>query len=87
MRDVDEVIAKVSAAFPDVEWKQIEVLHPGADDDGLWFFWLRSKEGVVQIESSKGQCPFIVETNKHEKQVDGNSVTEVADTVVERLRL
>ena len=85
--DVQEVIRLVRQTYPNIKWTRLWVSHPGADDDGLWFFWLPNEAGEVQIESSFGVCPFIVETDKHNECFTGNSVPEVAETVIDWLAL
>jgi hypothetical protein len=38
MRDIDQIIQLMMNRFPAAKIQQLKVLHPGADDDGLWFF-------------------------------------------------
>jgi hypothetical protein len=85
--EVQQVIARIRLAYHDVKWTRLSVTHPGADDDGIWFFWLPNRPGGVQIESSFGVCPFLVETDKHNECFTGVSVQEVAEKVVEWLAL
>lgn len=87
MGDIDKVIERTKRALPDVRWEQLKVSHPGADDDGIWFFSLPGLDGNVQAESSTGTCPFIVEGNKKGQCVDRAMVEETADTIVEWLKL
>ncbi len=84
--DVQQVIVLVRQAYPVARWTRLSVTHPG-DDDGIWFFWLPDQPGEVQIESSFGVCPFMVETDKHDERFTGASVQEVAEKVVEWLAL
>ncbi len=84
--DLDEVIRLVRLRLPEVAWQQVPVSH-AADDDGLWFFWGPTWRGEVQIESSTGTCPFVVETDKHDGRRTTNTPAETADTVVAWLRL
>ncbi len=84
--DIEELIGLVRARLPNVEWEQLSVTHT-ADDDGLWFFWIPSRPGEVQIESSSGACPFLVETDKHGGRVTTTSLVETADVIVEWLEL
>jgi hypothetical protein len=85
--DVRQVIALVRQAYSNMKWTRLSVTHPGADDDGIWFFWMPDRLGEVQIESSFGVSPFIVETDKHNECFTGASVQEVAEKVVEWLAL
>lgn len=80
MRDIDIVIAQLVATHPGVTVEQLKVVHPGADDDGLWFFQHRSSSVEVQLESSNGQCPFLVES-------DASPAASTARTVPEAIAL
>ena len=44
--------------------EQLQVRHPGADDEGLWFFTHPDGRGEVQVESSTGAAPFLVEDDE-----------------------
>ena len=48
---------------------QLKVKHSGVDDDGLWFFRKEGSKLELQLESSSGQCPFLVESNQNESRV------------------
>lgn len=67
-RDVDKVLAKFALRYPAVEVTQLQVVHPGADDDGLWFFRLNGIE--MQIESSTGNCPFLIESDANHERIE-----------------
>ena len=60
-RDIESVIAELQRAHPGIVWEQLRVAHPGADDNGLWFFTHPEGRGEVQVESSTGAAPFLVE--------------------------
>src|SRR5262249_33445689 len=60
-RDIDRVIAAVKARLPEVVVWQMHKRHPG-DDDGIWWFALPDIDRDIQLESSFGTCPFLVET-------------------------
>ena len=85
MRDIDEIIRRVSAALPQVEWEQLRVKHPGADDDGLWF--LDHGERSVQIESSSGMCPFLIETTFSSDRFTANTVEAAIARLIDLLTL
>jgi hypothetical protein len=87
MRDVDRIIQLVRAMYPGVRVEQLKVSHPGADDDGLWFFDQPESPFEVQIESSTGMCPFLIETDETEARVTTNSVEETVQTLSVLLRL
>jgi hypothetical protein len=85
MPDVDRVIELVRATFPDVIWSQLQVKYP-ADDDGLWFFHLPGQRpGKVQIESSSGMCPFLIEGDTTTERFNGGSPEETARIVLKLL--
>jgi len=83
-RDIDEIIAKVQRELPTSGVWQLKVKRP-TDDDGIWYFSLPDVEPEIQIESSFGMCPFLVETNeqssydaRHAKTVD-EAVSMIVD--------
>ncbi|HEY6467549.1 MAG TPA: hypothetical protein VIY69_16225 [Candidatus Acidoferrales bacterium] len=82
MRDVDKVIAAIKRLSPDVCVEQLKVLHPGADDDGIWFFAVPASGLEVQIESPDGMCPFLVETNENDERL----TTASAEATVHAVR-
>jgi hypothetical protein len=82
MRDVDEVIRQVFAQIPNVESWQLQVKHPGVDDDGLWFFRVADGEITVQIESPTGACPFVIETDAHDRRQNGPDIERMVAIVI-----
>jgi hypothetical protein len=87
MRDVERIIAEVQRLMPDVQWRQLQVTHPGVDDDGLWFFRLPFGTNEVQIESTNGTCPFLVEHGASNERYMGDTIDRVVAKVVEWLRI
>jgi hypothetical protein len=83
---LEEVFRRVKERLPRVEWEQLHVRH-AADDDGLWLFWIPDLPGEVQIESSSGVCPFLVETDKHDDRFTADTPEETANTIIEWLGL
>lgn len=83
-RDIDQLIGHLRTQLPAIEWHQLEVKHPGVDDDGLWFFKLGSRQ--VQVESPNGCCPFLVEAEHTTERYTGHTVPEVLVKVAEWLR-
>ena len=59
-RDIDRIIATVKERLPTIEVQQFKATHP-ADDDGVWWFYVPGVNADVQIDSSYGQCPFLVD--------------------------
>jgi hypothetical protein len=84
MRDIDHIIEWLKTEIPGVQVKQLEVTHPGVDDDGLWFITIPERAEEVQIESSFGSCPFIIESDFSAELFHGSTVDEVV-SIVKRL--
>ena len=84
-RDIDVIARRVKERFPDAEFEQLKVMHP-ADDDGLWFFSSALDRGDdIQIESSSGMCPFLIETNRDDRRRIGATIDETVAAVAEHL--
>ena len=78
-RDIDIIRDRLTATIPGVQIVQLKVNHPGADDDGLWFINIRDRIEQVQIESSNGKCPFLIESDFNNERLHGLTVDEVVD--------
>ena len=87
MRDVGTIIQLVRDICPALQVKQLRVLHPGSDDDGLWYFDQPASEFQVQIESPKGMCPFLVETDENDERLTGRSVQETVEILTRLLHI
>jgi len=87
MRDVDQIIQSIIKVCPRVNVRQLRVSHPGADDNGLWFFRQPDSEFEVQIESPRGMCPFLIETNESGARSTSNSIEETVETLTKLLHL
>jgi hypothetical protein len=87
MRDVERIIRLISETHPAVEVRQLKVLHPGADDDGLWLFNQPESRFEVQIESANGMCPFLVETDETPERRTTSSVAETVQAIAALLHL
>jgi hypothetical protein len=81
LRDIDQILELLRREIPGVEITQLQVSHPGADDDGLWFVRVPGRKEEVQIESSSGNCPFLIESDFSTDRHYGRSVYEVVGTV------
>ncbi len=86
MRDVDLIIESMKKKYPFVRVQQLKVTHPG-DDDGIWYFEQPDSEFDVQIESSQGMCPFLVETHENEERYTARTIEEVIRVLVKLLHL
>ncbi len=79
MRDIEAIALQVQRENPSVSAEQLVVRHPGADDDGLWFFRNPTTGVEIQLESSTGNCPFLFESsNSGNRAVAGNIQQAVA---------
>ena len=87
VRDIDRVITELRTAYPLLVVEQLRVAHPGADDDGLWFFRHPERPGEVQLESSTGASPFLLEGDDGTPPVSVRSVEEAVALVAFRLGL
>jgi len=86
IRDVDRIIEAVRQAFPDAVVDQLKVTHP-ADDDGLWYFHLpENPKDDIQIESSYGNCPFLIENMRNDDRKNGETVEQVVSIICQYLR-
>jgi hypothetical protein len=78
-RDIDLIIERTKARLPDVKVQQHWVRDPRKEDDGVWWFSLPGVKKDIQIESSYGACPFLVEHD----DMKSSSEAETARTVEE----
>jgi hypothetical protein len=88
-RDIDRIIEGVRRRFPNLVIWQLKVSNP-ADDDGLWFFTLPGKKDDIQIESSSGMCPFVMEHCDMKSSTEAwhaHSVEEVVDKISSYLNI
>ena len=76
MRDIDAIIRQLQLAQPRARTEQLKVAHPGADDDGIWFFHHPATDVVVQLESSTGNCPFLVERTDSTDRLQASTVQQ-----------
>lgn len=79
-RDIDIVIEKVRSRHPAIVVEQLKVIHPGSDDEGLWFFRLPPEKKEIQVESSTGAAPFLIEGDA--APIRGASVDQTAAEVL-----
>ena len=82
--DIDRVIALVRSRLSAVSVVQWHKKHPG-DDDGIWWFRLPGIEREIQLESSFGTCPFLVEHDDMQstaEQWHAQSVEQAVEAVV-----
>ena len=87
MRDIETIIDLLTSAHPGIVAEQLQVAHPGADDDGVWFFRYSSSQAEVQLESSTGNSPFIFETSQNGSVAAASTVAQATALVVGGLGL
>jgi hypothetical protein len=74
LRDIERITELLRQRLRAVVIRQLKVSHPGADDDGLWFLRQPETRFEVQIESSTGMCPFLIETDETDERFTADSV-------------
>lgn len=84
-RDIDSILAVLTQALPALRWEQLRVSHPGADDDGLWFLTHPASRVEVQLESSTGMLPFLLEGTDGPDAEHVASVQQAVERVAMRL--
>ena len=82
MRDIDAIIGELKASYPAITAEQLGVSHPGADDDGLWFFRYSESDIEIQLESSSGNAPFLVESSGSGERLLAVTIPEAVSMVV-----
>lgn len=86
-RDIEIIIEQMHTAYPSVQVEQLKVKFPGADDDGIWFFTHPACPFEVQLESSTGMFPFLVENNENDVRVNVHTINEALAVLTQQLRL
>ena len=84
---VKQIIASVRNYYPAIRWTRAWMRNLKVDNDGIWFFWLADESGEVQIESSFGVCPLLVETDKINERFIGETVEQPTDKIIEWLAM
>jgi hypothetical protein len=86
-RDIDLIIEQLNTEIPGVQIEQLKVRHPGADDDGLWFIVIPGRQKYIQVESSSGNCPFLIESTFNDERFSGSNISEVVEKVKDLFEL
>lgn len=87
MRDIHQIESTLVALYPELKISQLKVLHPGADDDGLWFFSHPACRCEVQLESPSGDCPFLLESDGDNQRLVVTTVGQAVEGVAAKLGL
>ena len=88
-REIDDILDELSDAFPGLGHAQLQATHP-ADDDGLWYIYPPGcNRATMQIESSNGSAPFLIEWDNGSQAGDRAIVNSADEAVrlIERLIL
>jgi hypothetical protein len=86
MRDIEILIQSLTTIYPTVRVRQLEVFHLGADD-GLWFFQEPNTGLEVQVESSTGMLPFLIEADETDERWTVTAVDQAVVTLARLLHL
>ena len=62
-KDIDQFTDALRRAYPEITIERLRVAQPGADDDGLWSVNHPRAFAEVQVESSTGDVPFLIESD------------------------
>jgi hypothetical protein len=79
-RDIGSIIEQVRNRLPNVTAMPVHMTHP-ADDDGIWWILLPNVERDIQIESSLGNCPFMIEHDDMHSTAGAIAAHNVDDVV------
>ena len=85
-KGIDQLTAALQREYPGITIEQHRVAHPDEDDDGLWYINHPRAIAEVQVESSTGDAPFLIESDLAPPTV-ARTVTEAVRTCVDRLGL
>jgi hypothetical protein len=80
MRDIDLVVAALKRRHSDLRVEQ----RPGAYaavDEGIWFINLPPTSIEVQLESSTGNCPFMIESSSNPERLHAATIGETINMV------
>ena len=86
-RDIDTITALLRTVHPRTRVQQLTVSHPGTDDDGIWFFSHHDVPFEVQLESSAGTFPFLVESDRNAERAIVHEPVEASRLIAALLGL
>lgn len=85
-KGIEQLTSALQRAYPDIVIEKPRVSHPGADDDAVWRVNHPRALTEVQVESSGGEPPFMVESEFAPPTV-ARTVDDAVRLVTERLGL
>jgi hypothetical protein len=77
MRDIDQLIAALQRRHPDLRAEQ----RPATQNEGVWLVSLPTTPIAVQLESSTGNCPFLIESSLNRERVSAATIGEAINMV------
>ena len=82
--DADKIIEAIKEKFPGTKVNEWDAMNPRSFYYSLWFFNIPNVDGEIQIESTSGNCPFLVESCLNDDRYNGDTVEEVV-SIIEKL--
>jgi hypothetical protein len=86
LRDIEAVATELHRLFPAISVDQLRPKH-SADDSGLWYVRHPESTAEAQLESTSGNCPFLVESTASSSRQIAASVPQAVTIVVAALGL
>jgi len=79
-QDIDIVSERAFAEVPGLKIERLRHAH-AADDDGVWFIRRGGEKDEMQLESSTGDFPFLVETSSSSERRTVATVDEAVTLI------
>jgi hypothetical protein len=79
-RDIDQIIERLTVGFPNIHVRRLPVPHL-TDDGGLWLLALPDRGTQVQVGSSDGNGPFLIESDHGEARFRVPNVTQAVSII------
>jgi len=85
-KDIEQLTDALRRAYPEITIEQPRVAHTDADDQGVWYVNHPRAFTEVQVESSTGDVPFLIESDLAPPML-ARAVDDAVRIVTERLGL
>ncbi len=79
-RDIDEIIERITAVFPNIPFRRLPVPHL-TEDGGLWMLAVPDRDTQVQVGSSYGIAPFLIESDHGEARFRVPNVSQAVSII------
>lgn len=86
MKDIVAIITRLKNVHADLNVTQLAATHL-SDDDGIWFIKSTNFSGEIQLESSNGECPFLIESDLNEKRQTACTIDDTIEIVEGLIKL